>query len=134
MSKGSAGTSHKNLRIEAARKKAKQKKLVSAILGTVIVVAVTAFLINSSIQQRRIETYTNGVKMVQLLEDGNFSATLAHNVRKTGTYTKEEEDGGITVTFNTRGTAESGRIIDNALHIPEEWDDEHNHGRILPRR
>jgi hypothetical protein len=133
MPKGTSGTGHKNLRIEAAKKRAAQKKLVSAIVGAGIVVAVVVFLINSAIQQRKIETYSGGGQMVQLLDNGQFSATLAHT-RKNGTYTKTEEGGGITVVFDTNGVIEVGRIENNTLHIPEGWDDEHNHGRILPRR
>jgi flagellar basal body-associated protein FliL len=120
----------KNKRREVAIKKAKSKKIITVSICVVLTAIVLMFAVFAATQENKIETYSNGIKMVQLLPDGNFSATLAHNVRKNGTYEKAEEN----IMFNVNGRTETGRIINNELHIPDEWDDNHNHGKILPRR
>jgi hypothetical protein len=125
----------KNLRKEAAKRKAKQKNIIIAVFCALAVVAAAVLLINSSVRQSNAETYRAGGQAVRLFNDGKFSATLAHNARKTGTYTtKTEEDGGTAVSFNMNGVVAVGRIEGNALRLPEEWDDGCGHGGVLRRR
>jgi hypothetical protein len=124
----------KNLRREAAIKKQKQKKIAAVCVCAAAVTALAVFLISSAVRQSSVETYSDGSQIVQLLEDGSFSAVLAHNVRKNGTYTKSADTGAVTVSFNRNGVVEIGRIENNALRIPDEWDDGHGHGNILPKR
>ena len=127
MSKGGA----KALRQEKARKKAKRNKIL-IICGCILAVAaLSALIVNSVIRQAGAETYSNGNHLVQFLENGKFTAVLAHNVRKSGTYTKSTSEGITTVSFNVNGRVEVGIIRDGALHIPAEWDDGHGHGNVL---
>jgi hypothetical protein len=134
MSKNNTKSSVKTQRREAALKKAKRKKVLIAGLCAAAVVAVLAFAIHAIVREHNTETYSGNGQMVQFLADGSYSATLAHNVRRSGTYTKTSEDSGITVEFNTNGMIEIGSIVNNTLLIPEGWDDYHNHGRILYKR
>jgi len=79
------------------------------------------------------EVFSLGRQTVHLLADGTFSASLAHGVRKSGSYTKTEESDGTIVSFNVNGKEEVGWITNNALHLPHEWDDNHGHGNVFPR-
>jgi hypothetical protein len=72
--------------------------------------------------------------MVQLLDNGGFAAALAHNVSRSGTYSKTVDGGRTIITFNTNGAEVIGWIENNELHIPAEWDDGCGHRRILPLR
>jgi len=83
--------------------------------------------------EQTAETYSYRGQTIALYSDGHFHAVLAHNVRKDGTYTKANESGVIIVSFNVNGNIERGRIIDNALHLPDEWNDGHGHGSVFPR-
>jgi len=135
MPKGKKVTGAKAQRkIAIRRKKAKQKKLIIAGVCTLAVAAVIVISVLLSSTERRSEVFSNGIKLVELLPDGRFSANLAHNVRKSGTYTRVLEDNNEVIFFDTNGVIEVGWIEDNALVIPEQWDDFHNHGRVLPRR
>jgi len=125
----------KLLKKEKAQKKAKKKKLL--IAGICVLLAVISgtviFLIKNNFEKKVTEIYSYHGQTVQLLDDGNFTAVLAHNVRKRGTYTKTSENNRINVLFNINGIIETGWIINDSLHIPGEWDDGHGHGTIFPR-
>jgi hypothetical protein len=129
-----AKTEEKKLRREAAQKKAKRIKTVLVIISALVLVAVLVLVIHTIIRASNTETFSGNGQIVQLFSDGKYFATLAHNVRRSGTYTKYEDNGGFTVEFVTNGFIEVGWIINNELHMPEAWDDFHNHGRILPPR
>jgi len=119
---------------ENADKKANQKKLL--IIGVVIFIAAVAgallFIMHKVNDNKDMEVYSYHGQTVQLFANGKYSATLAHNVQKSGTYTKANENGRISISFNTNGRIENGWIINNSLHIPAEWDDGHGHGNIFP--
>jgi hypothetical protein len=134
MSKNNPSAGSKALRKEAALKKAKQKKIVIAIVCALAAAAVLAFIIHMTGRQANTETYSGGGLIVQLLDNGQFSATLAHNIRKNGTYTKTAEGGRTVVSFNVNGVIETGWIEDGALRVPVEWEDACGHTNILPRR
>lgn len=134
MSKSKAELGKKALRRESARKKAKQKKLLTVGLCILAAAAVLTFIIFSIVRQSNEDIYSGGGQSVRLFEDGRFAASLAHNTMKTGTYTKTVEDNVTIVSFNRNGIIEIGRIENNSLRIPREWDDGHGHLNILPRR
>jgi hypothetical protein len=92
------------------------------------------FVIQSGVQESGTETFSGGGLIVQLLDDGKFSASLAHNVRKSGTYTKTDEGSGTRISFNVNGVIEVGWIENNALRVPVEWEDACGHTNILPKR
>ena len=117
-------------------KKAKQKRLVLIGICALAVIAVLGFAVYSLVQRSAgaTEIYRYGEQTVRLREDGSFSASLAHNVRKRGTYSKETGEGRTIVTFTVNGNIEIGWIVNDSLHIPMEWDDGHGHGNILPKR
>jgi hypothetical protein len=121
-------------RKEAALKKAKQKKVITAVICTLAVAAVLVFVIHMTTRESTAETFSGGGLIVQLLDDGRFSASLAHNIRKNGTYTKTDEDGRIKVSFDINGAVEIGWIENNSLRVPVEWEDSCGHTNILPRR
>jgi len=128
-----AKAAKKAQRKEEAIKKAKRKKQMIIGICALVVVAVAVVAVITIIGQRGTETYSTGGQTVQLQQDGTFSATLAHGVRRNGTFTKTVENNRTTVTFNTGGVIEIGWIENNALHIPNEWDDGHGHGSVLTR-
>lgn len=134
MSKDTAGSGTKEQRRRATRKKAKQKKLIIISVCAIVAVALVVVALISTDRQGGTETFSAGGQIVQLLDDGRFSASLAHNVRKTGTYTRIDDGDSVIIAFTTDGIVETGWIMDDVLIIPEEWDDLCNHGRILPRR
>ena len=125
--------SNKAKRREASRKKAKRRKILVALFCSLVVLVAVALVVFFVSRREKTETYSAGGQTVHLYEDGRFSAALAHNVQKAGTYTKTEEEGVIIVEFNTNGVVEIGWIENNTLLIPETWDDLHSHGRLLPR-
>jgi len=86
-----------------------------------------------SCSKNETEIYSYHGQTVQLSADGNFTASLAHGVKKSGTYSKTAENDRIIVSFNVNGNVEVGRIINNSLHLPKEWDDGHGHGDVFPK-
>ena len=123
-----------------AKKKANKKNTAGLLIFLVIVTAVLAYLLvprflegNSRAGKGKSEIYSHGNQIIQLNENGTFNASLAHGAYKKGTYTKKIEGGGTTVIFNVDGGAETGRIENNALHLPREWDDGHGHGSVFQK-
>ena len=116
----------------------KNKKIVIGLCSLLFIIAL-AFIFHSVFRQKNIgisvdkETYSYHGQIIQLFSDGRFSASLAHNVIKNGTYTKLNENNRINVLFNVNGNIEIGWIINNSLYIPREWDDGHGHGNIFPK-
>ena len=135
MSKKTFRIRGKNRKKENSGKKTKRKIIVIAAVCTVVVLAVVGFIVFSSHDHDHdtAEIYSYHGQTIELFPDGKFSAALAHNVKKNGTYTKTDNAGRVTVSFNTNGKVESGSIINNSLHIPKEWDDGHGHGNVFPR-
>jgi len=124
----------KALRKENAIKKASRKKILTISICALAVIAAAAIgMRQNDSGQSEAEIYRNGRSSIQLLSDGTFTASLPHNVRKRGTYTKTTEDTRTVVSFNVNGRIETGRIENNALHIPGEWDDGHGHGNVFQR-
>ena len=116
-----------------AAKTTKQNKILIIGACSLIMAAVLGLALFSAATGKNAEIYGYYGQTVQLLENGNFFAILAHSARKSGTYTKTAENGRIAVLFNVNGSIQLGWIINNALHIPPEWDDGHGHGSIFPR-
>jgi len=79
------------------------------------------------------EIYSYHGQKVELSADGSFTASLSHGVKKSGTYTKKSENNSVIISFNVDGNLEVGRIIDDSLHLPKEWDDGHGHGSVFPK-
>jgi hypothetical protein len=118
----------RNTRREEAIKREKRKKriIVGAIVAAAFLIAVLIILgIN---QQSQTRVYTDGDQTVTLYDNGNFAARLFHNAGMDGTYTESTIDGETTVSFTYGGTTSVGRIEENVLMIPDEWDDGHGHG------
>ncbi|MCL2185845.1 MAG: hypothetical protein FWB86_08355 [Treponema sp.] len=138
MSKGAPKVKSKKERKEKAIKKARKKNIIMiSILILIIAVAVFLGIFASNRQNAKqvgAEIYSDGSQTVQLLADGTFNAELAHNKRISGTYTRTPENNRTIVSFNVNGSIEIGSIINNALHFPEEWEDGHHHGNVLPKR
>lgn len=115
-------------------KSAKQKKILIISACILAVIAVLIFVLKPAGGSKTAEIYSFQRQTVQLFPDGSFSASLAHNVRKTGSYTKTPGSDRIVVLFNVNGRQEVGLIMNNSLYIPREWDDGHGHGNVFPRQ
>ena len=133
MSKNMSKTKAKALRKEKAKRNTRRKTIIIMSIIAVIILAVALLGVRNASRQNNAEVYSAAGQTVRLLDDGKFSAVLAHNIQKSGTYTKETEDGRTYVIFNVNGNEEVGWMINNSLHIPAEWDDGHNHGSVLRR-
>jgi len=135
MSNKSERNKDKKLRKELAIKKAKQKKIITAVISAVAVLAViivlAVVLYYTVGQQPKADIYSDGSQTIQLFEDGKFTANLSHGVNKSGTYTKTTEGNKIVVEFDVSGDISEGQIVNNTLYFPEEWEDEHAHGNAL---
>jgi len=123
-----------------AKKKANKKNAAGILIFAFIVLAIAAYLLipgilekSSGGQHSESETYSHGRQKVELNENGTFSANLAHGVNKNGTYTKKAEGSRTIVTFTVDGKQEIGRIENNSLHLPNEWDDGHGHGSVFSK-
>jgi len=133
MSLGASKAKAKARKKEIAAKKVIMKRILVIGIFVLVLAAVFGVRMYLTAQQKKIETYSAGGQTVQLFNNGKFTAALAHNVRKSGTYTRLDEEGFSTVTFITDGREETGWIVNDSLHIPAEWDDGHGHGSVLPR-
>jgi len=120
---------------ENAKKKANRKKLIIigiCVLAVVIAAAVIILIRNQSSAAAGTEVYSYGGQSIWLFANGNFTANLAHNTIN-GAYTKVNESGQTLVYFNISGNQVVGRIINNSLYLPDEWDDGHGHGSVFSR-
>jgi len=111
----------------------KNKIGLFCIYALIISLAFFLLLSCSKNNEPEVEIFSYHGQTVELQKDGNFTASLAHGVRKNGTFTKTTENDRTIVSFNVNGNIEVGRIINNSLHIPKEWDDGHGHGNIFPK-
>jgi len=117
-----------------AEKKKRRKTILICIFTFILIFSAVILIYQASGKDsRESEIYSYYGQTVQLLPDGTFTASLAHNVRKKGTYVKSEGTGRTVVTFNVNGTTETGSITGTILHLPTEWDDNHGHGTAFPR-
>jgi len=134
MSKGAAKAKAKIIEKENIKKKARLKKVVIVIACALVIMVVLGIALNSTNKKKNAEIYSYLGQTILLYPDGKFTAALAHNANKSGTYTKTTESGRINVSFNINGRVEVGWIINNNLHLPREWDDGHGHGNIFPKQ
>ena len=111
-------------------KKAKQQKIIISVCVLAVVVIIALLIVTSS-QQSNNRVYSDGHQTVTLRDDGSFTAVLVHNESWKGTYTENTKNGITTVTFVSEGTTVNGRISNNILTIPDEWQDDHGHGNKL---
>jgi len=145
MPKNETKTKIKKQKKEMAAKKSRKKKAIIAVITLLITACAIGFFVFYNNQQNmpgaaineehqeNEEIYRYGGQTIRLLADGTFMASLAHGSTKNGTYSKTTEGEITSVIFNSNGNEEIGRIIDNSLHIPREWDDGHGHGNIFPK-
>jgi len=118
---------------ENAIKKANRKKII--IIGICVLVAAAAVIVTLAVRNQSsggAEIYRYGGQSILLYANGNFTANLAHHAVN-GSYTKANENGQTLVYFYAGGNQVIGRIINNSLYLPDEWDDGHGHGSVFPR-
>jgi len=106
-------------------------KIIIAGIFAIAALFAVVLLIVTHTANKGVEIYNSQDQTVQLFADGRFTATLADNVQKNGTYTKRDTNGLITVLFNTNGDTDIGEIVNNSLLIPREWDN--GHGNVFPK-
>ncbi|MDR0502774.1 MAG: hypothetical protein LBH16_05570 [Treponema sp.] len=133
MSKNWIKAKAKKQKKEIAIKKSKQKKIRLLCVCAAILIIIASGLIVFLNRSRNTEIYSYHGQTVQLFNDGKFTAALAHNVSKNGTYTKAKVNDRTVISFNVNGNTEVGWIINDSLNIPEEWKDSHGHGSVFPR-
>ena len=121
---------NKKARRELAKKRAKRKKIIIIALSAVIAVAVVTAIVIGAVNSARTQTYTDGHATITLHSDGSFTATMYHGERYNGTYLKTDES----VEFTYGGATVSTLLDGNRIHIPNEWEDGHNHGSVLIKR
>jgi len=128
----------KKARQETKIKKAKRKKkIVIAVIALFLIALAIAIAISIWNNSKEdvvdvVETYSDGHQTVRLLADGTFTAALAHE-NESGIYLKTTEDGKDLIAFITEEGSALGEIADDALILPEEWQDDHGHNFVLPR-
>ena len=123
----------KNQKKETAHKKSKQKRFIIAGILVLAVIAVIFFRIYQPVRHTDTEIYSDGHQTIRLFADGKFSAILAHNNQKNGTYTKTANGSTTAVLFIADGATSTGRVENNTLYFPHEWEDNHSHGNALPK-
>jgi hypothetical protein len=132
-------TKRKKARREEALKRNKRKKILLAA-GCVAAAAVIITLLTLNVrrqgsvnagQQSEERIFTDGRQTVTLYGNGAFAAQLLHNNKKDGTYRETTEGSSTMVIFFYQGTTVNARLVNNALLIPDEWDDSHGHNKIL---
>ena len=133
MSKGAVKEKAKARKKEEALKKSNRKKILILGICALVVIAAAAIAMYFFTYNDGTEIYSAGGQTVHLYDDGTFTASLAHNVRKGGRYEKLANENVIEVMFYVDGRTESGWILNDSLYIPDEWDDGHGHGSVLRR-
>ena len=137
MSKKATGVqSSKKVKREAERKKTRNRKIIIAsAIGLVIVLAIAAYIVLTTMQNAGAEIYTDGTQTVTLRQNGSFTAELVHDIRYTGTYTITEDDTWTIVTFTHNGNSVESELISDQLYLPDEWVAAcgHGHSYILAK-
>ncbi|MCL2244329.1 MAG: hypothetical protein FWC03_07660 [Treponema sp.] len=126
----------KIIKKENTIRKAKKKKIILALICVLIAALIIALGIYSATPVKNSgdsEIYSYGGQTVQLFADGKFTANISHNTQKSGTYTKTADGSRTLIRFYVNGSIENGRIENNSLYLPAEWDDSHGHGIVFPR-
>jgi ABC-type Fe3+ transport system permease subunit len=111
-------------RAELAKKKAKRIKIMVICCCSLAAAALVTFAVLAAVSQSGAETYSADGQTIRLFDDGKFTATLSHNERKSGTYTKS----GTTITFTSGSQVVTTTIQSNELHLPSEWASACGHG------
>jgi hypothetical protein len=124
---------NKKTRRELAKRRARTKKLAIISTIVVIVIAVAAYVTISLYMAAGTETFTDGYQIVRLRPNGRFTATLYHNVRHSGRFTMEEQEGLVTVAFTHDGVTVRGQVTGDNLIVPDEWRDACGHSTVLAR-
>ena len=126
--------SSKNARRKTARSKAKRRQKTKIIIGAAILIAIIIAVCIGAVFSVLTQVYTDGSASIELRPTGRFSAVLYHNERYTGTYTTSQSGGATLVHLTHDGATVIAMILDYGFVIPDEWDDGHGHGSVLPKR
>jgi hypothetical protein len=114
--------SSKAERREAAMKKAKKNKKILMCVCASVAIAIAALIV-FAVTRPTIDSrvYTTGAQSVALFDDGRFRFTDCRLARA-GTYTETINGDVTTVAFVHRRNTFYGRIANDVLTIPQEWD------------
>ena len=129
-----AKSKHKIARQAENEKKRRQTKIIIAVGSLVVVATVVVFLVLFyQSRQSSSRVFSDGYQIVNLRDDGTFSARLFHRTIN-GTYTEIPENRTSTIIFTHDGAFAYSRLTNNVLILPNEWDDFHCHNmRLLLR-
>lgn len=119
----------------AIKKKQDNKKkliisLVSIAVAVCIITVVAVCIKNATGSKSIYGTYTYDSQTIVLKEDMTFTATLAHDTTKSGTFSTN----GTTIYFVSNSTTESGTLNNGRITIPSSWDDGHGHTGTFVKR
>jgi flagellar basal body-associated protein FliL len=125
-----AKTNDKKARRELEAKKAKKKQNIMLAVLVIVILAAVGTVVFNVVQSARAEVYANGNAKVTLRPNGNFTATLYHDERVSGTYIKSSDS----IVFTYHGETVTAELESGNLHLPHEWDDGHDHGLVLTKQ
>jgi len=110
----------KKERREAAQKKAKQQKVMIAVICAVGLVAlgITLAVYIATRPDSRLFATDSGFS-VTLYENGRFGARLFHGNNFSGSFVENEDTGAITFTHG--GNVTTTIIEDDTLILPNTW-------------
>ena len=126
--------SNKKAHRKTAGSRAKRRQKTKIIVGATILTALIIAVIVGGIFSALTQVYTDGSASIELRPNGRFSAVLHHNERYAGTYTTSQSGGATLVHLTHDGVTTIAMILDYGFVIPDEWDDGHGHGSVLPKR
>ena len=126
--------SSKKSRRKTAGSRAKKRQKTKFIVGAAIFIAVIIAVIVGAVYSTLTQVYTDGYASIELRPNGRFNAALYHNDRYSGTYTTSQSGGATLVHLTHDGVTVIAMILDYGFVIPDEWDDGHGHGSVLPKR
>ena len=122
----------KHRREEAIRKSKRKRNIIIAVVSATVL-ALAAAIIFTVVLSAGTYTYTDGIQILTLHPDGTFTAILYHGERYTGSFVRHDDRIELTYGGDLPVTA-NARLDGDSLTLPLEWDDSHNHGRVLTLR
>ena len=106
----------------------KNKRVI--IWSAIIIMLAVVLIIASNNENKAAEIYSDGYQKIELFTNGKFSANLYHDVKYTGSFSKNENS----ITFTANGKTFEAPIANDVLVLPTEWRDSHGHSTALKKQ
>ena len=124
----------KNTKPIGKRAKLKRKKTILIAVVVTLALVIVAIGIISIVWGTGVDTYSDGNQTVRLHPNGRFSARLNHDVRYNGAYTRTAQGERTEVALFYEESPVFTEIIEDVFHVPDEWQDNHRHNTLLPKK